>query len=219
MPHPVEYHKIKPSQERSMSTAGEVRCSPAEYLEFERRAEYKHEYIDGQIHAMAGATRSHVRIVTNLSWRLSEQLEDGPCEVFGTDMRVRIRDGAAYVYPDLVVACGDVQFDDAQLDTLLNPTVVVEVLSSTTELKDRGRKFELYRRLPTLREYVLVSQDRVLIECYVRSGEDWILSELDSLEQTLTLSSIGCSVPLAQIYARVEFPPTSLRISQADEDL
>jgi Uma2 family endonuclease len=121
-------------------------------------------------------------------------------------MRVRVRQTGLYTYPDVVVACGDIQFDDDQVDTLLNPVVIVEVLSPKTEAYDRGEKFAHYRRLDSLQEYLLVSQDKVRVERYVRQGDQWVLSELISLDDVLQIGVIDCAVPLRAIYERVKFP-------------
>jgi Uma2 family endonuclease len=191
------------SQEISMSTAAKTRYTPEQYLALERKAEFKSEYCDGVITAMSGASRPHGLISLNLGGELRAQLKGRPCEAFVGDMRVRFGTSPRYTYPDIVVACGDPRFEDDELDTLLNPTVIVEVLSPSTESYDRGRKFELYRRIASLREYVLVAQDRVLVERFTRQGEGWVLTEFRSRKDVLGLDSIDCQVPLAEIYDKV----------------
>lgn len=181
------------------------RFTPEEYLMLERKAERRSEYFDGQIFAMAGASRRHILITASLSRRLGNQLENRPCEVYPTDMRVRVRPTGLYTYPDIVIVCGGPQFDDKESDTLLNPTVLIEVLSPTTEAYDRGEKFSQYRRLTSLREYVLVAQDKVRVECYRRQGDFWVLSEVSDLDKALRLESIDCEVPLREIYERIDF--------------
>jgi Uma2 family endonuclease len=175
-----------------------------EYLAFERRSPIKHEYHDGSIFAMAGTSREHNLIVINLGREVSTQLRNRPCEVYASDMRVLVSRTGLYTYPDVVAVCGEPRFEDGEVDTLLNPNVIVEVLSESTEAYDRGKKFGHYRRLESLREYVLVAQDEVRVERYIRQGDDWLLTELSSLDDTLHLESIGCAVALREIYAKVE---------------
>ena len=164
-----------------MSTLPTPRLTPAEYLALERSSEIKGEFFDGEIFAMAGASREHNLVVGNLLRELGNLLRNGPCEVYPSDMRVRCPNGLG-TYPDVSVAC-DPLFEDDREDTLVNPVVIIEVLSPSTEAWDRGTKFLSYRGLSSLREYVLVSQDRRLIEHYVRqSGFDqWLLTSYDEL--------------------------------------
>lgn len=191
-----------------MAAIGKPRLTPQEYLARERCAETKSEYLRGEVFAMSGASRQHNLIAVNTSRELSQQLRQRECEVYQADMRVKISATGLYTYPDVTVACGKPEFEDAHVDTLLNPTVLVEVLSPSTADYDRGGKFTHYRRLPSLREYVLISQDRPLVEHYVRQGEDeWLLTEYRSLEQSLQLPSVDCQLPLVEIYFKVSFPP------------
>ena len=199
-----------------MSTAERLTYTPEQYLALDRKTEYRSEYRDGFIVAMSGASREHNLIALNLGAELRSQLRDRPCETYVRDMRVRVRSGGPYAYPDVVVVCGEAQFEDEELDTLLNPTVIVEVLSPTTEAYDRGQKFARYRRLPSLREYVLASQDRMLIERYARQDETWVLTEFSDPDDVLTLPSIGCEVPLREIYARVTFPDEGPRLAEEE---
>ncbi len=177
----------------------------AEYLALERRATYKSEYVGGHIIAMSGASRRHNLIAANISRELSSQLRGRPCESYVSDMRVRVSETGLYTYPDVVAVCGDIRFADEQTDTLLNPTVIVEVLSASTEAYDRGDKFAHYRRLASLHDYVLVSQDAVRVEHYVRQGEKWVLSEASLLTDTVSLASIQCTLVLEDIYDKVRF--------------
>jgi Uma2 family endonuclease len=188
------------------SAALKKRYTPEEYLALERQAEFKSEYLDGSIFAMAGARREHNLIAWNLSGEIRAQLKNRPCEGYTSDMRVLVSQTGLYTYPDVTVVCGQAAFLDENQDTLLNPTVIVEVLSPTTEKYDRGKKFGHYRRLASLREYVLVAQDEVLVERYVRQGDDWLLTDLRSMDDTLRLTSIDCQVALREVYARIEFP-------------
>jgi Uma2 family endonuclease len=174
----------------------------------ERRAETKSEYLRGEMFAMAGASRKHNLIAGNVSRVLGEQLRERDCEVYLGDMRVKVSPTGLYTYLDVSIACGEPEFEDAEADTLLNPKVLVEVLSPSTADYDRGGKFTHYRRLPSLQEYVLISQDRPLVEHYVRQGQDeWLLTEQSSLEDTLVLPSVQCQLPLSEIYLKVRFEP------------
>lgn len=189
--------------------------TPAEYLARERAAEGpRHEYWGGQVYAMTGAGRQHGRIVINLAAAVHRQFRDGPCEAFVGDMRVKVDATGLYTYPDLVAVCGEAAFEDAELDTLLNPDVIVEVLSRTTEGYDRGEKFRHYDRVPTLREYLLVAQTRIHAEHRVRDGgpgTPWVLTLHDGPEARVALRTIGCTLRLGDLYERVEFPPPPLR--------
>jgi len=193
-----------------MASQQEPLRTPEEYLAFERAAESKHEYLDGRIYAMSGTTRNHVRVTMNVGALLHGQLRGRPCEPFGSDLRVRVPQTGLYTYPDVSVVCGGARFDDDRFDVLLNPTVLVEVLSPTTESYDRGEKFAHYRRIPTLQEYVLFAQDRVHVERFARTGADgdqWLLTVIDDPARALELPSIGCTLGLGEVYERVELPP------------
>ncbi|MCW3098156.1 MAG: uncharacterized protein JWL77_3774 [Chthonomonadaceae bacterium] len=180
--------------------------TPPAYLKLEREAATKSEYIDGQIYAMSGASRQHNRITVDVSGLIHAQLKSGPYEGFASNMRVKVSDGSMYAYPDVVVACREARFEDEEMDTLLEPTVIIEVFSDGTEKNDRGKKFARYQRIESLREYVLISQDEARIECYTRQPDDrWILSKAESLEALIELESIGCVLPLTEVYARIRF--------------
>ncbi|MGZ8174633.1 MULTISPECIES: Uma2 family endonuclease [Methylobacter] len=174
-----------------------------EYLTLERSASSKSEFHDGQIYAMTGASRKHNLITVNIARELSVQLKKRPCEAYGSDMRVKVAEARSYHYPDIVVACGTPQFEDAHVDTLLNPTLLIEVLSPFTEAYDRGGKFAHYRKIPTLREYLLVAQDQPSIERYLRQGDVWILTEAVGLEVDVPLESIDCVLSLREVYDKV----------------
>jgi Uma2 family endonuclease len=181
------------------------RHSPEEYLARERKAEYKSEYIDGLIVAMAGSSREHDRIAVNVTAGFHAQFRGRPCEVFSSDMRVKVSSTGLYTYPDASALCGEARFEDAEVDTLLNPNVLVEVLSESTEAYDRGKKFARYQGLESLTDYVLIAQDEARVEHFVRQGEHWLLTVITGLEGTLRLESVGCALPLREIYDRVEF--------------
>ena len=179
--------------------------TPAEYLAFERaQTDAKHEYLNGEITMMAGASLEHNRIVSNLVATLHAQLRGRPCDVFSGDMRVYISATGLYTYPDIAALCGEPQLEDDASDTLLNPAVIMEVLSPSTEAYDRGRKFDHYRNLESLQTYVLVAQDRWQIELYQRQDTgDWLLSVIKGPEARISLSAIGCELALADVYERV----------------
>ncbi|MDS4069452.1 MAG: Uma2 family endonuclease [Candidatus Competibacter sp.] len=180
--------------------------SPEDYLALERSAEFKSEYFDGEIFAMTGASEPHNLIVVNTVRELGNQLKKRPCKVYASDMRVKVSPTGLYTYPDLVVVCGKAQFDDSHVDTLLNPTLIVEVLSGSTEAYDRGRKFEHYRKLESLAEYVLIAQHHPHVESYRRQPDHrWMLTDSDGLDGSLRLDAIDCELTLAEIYDKVEF--------------
>jgi Uma2 family endonuclease len=190
-----------------MASATEVpRFTPEQYLALERKANFKSEYYNGFIWAMAGASDEHNTIALNLASEIRSQLKGRPCKAYVTDMRLRVTPTGLYTYPDVMAVCGERQFLDDKTDTLLNPTMIAEVLSPTTEAYDRGDKFAKYRQLSSLREYVLIAQDKVLVERYTRQGDQWLLTEFKSLDDALPLPSIGCEISLREIYALIEFP-------------
>ena len=187
------------------SAAARTHLTPEEYLSFERKATTKHEYLKGQIIAMSGASRVHSFITGDIFGELRDQLKGHKCEVHSSDMRVRIHSTNTYFYPDVVVACEEPQFEDNIFDTLLNPRVVIEVLSPATEAYDRGEKFEFYQQLDSLQEYLLVSQDQISVEHYRRQNTEWLESEYRELDDVVMLRSIECELRLQDIYARTEF--------------
>jgi Uma2 family endonuclease len=178
--------------------------TPQEYLAIERGAQYKSEYFDGEMFAMAGASPAHNQITTNVVGELHPQLKKRPCYVYANDMRVKVSATGLYTYPDIVALCGPARFDDNQKDTLLNPTVIIEVLSESTEAYDRGKKFQHYRALESLQEYVLIAQQECRVEHYLRQpGNQWTLTETQDLSEVIQLSSIQCQLALADIYDKV----------------
>ena len=189
-----------------MSSVPKRRLSPGEYLAIERKAEFKSEYFDGEMFSMSGASREHNLIGWNIGGELRPQLRDRDCEAYIGDMRVKVSSTGLYTYPDVVVVCGERQFEDAEVDTLLNPKVLFETLSKSTEGYDRGKKSEHYRSIPSLAEYVLIAQDKPHVEHYVRQPDNqWLLSETDRLEDTILLPSIQCTLRVAEIYLKIEF--------------
>lgn len=181
--------------------------SPIEYLALDREAEERSEYLDGEMFAMAGGSRKHALIAANLMIDLGSQLRSSPCETYGSDMRVWVEASGLYTYPDLSVVCGEPIFGpDGQEDTLRNPTLLVEVLSPSSEAYDRGRKFEHYRAIPSFREYLLVSQESPLVDRFLRQESGiWLFSTARGLGAEVELSSIGARLALSEVYAKVSF--------------
>lgn len=177
--------------------------SPQEYLAFERASAEKHEYANGEIFAMAGCTREHSLLTGNLHAELRNALIERPCEVHTSDMRVKIVSTGRYVYPDTSVVCGEPLFEDADVDTLVNPVVIVEVLSDSSEAYDRGDKFAQYRSVPSMTDYVLVSQKEPRIEHFRREPDGtWRLTIAGPGGQ-LALASIGVTVDVDRVYLKV----------------
>jgi Uma2 family endonuclease len=188
-----------------MSLQPKPYLTPEEYLVIERKAEYKSEYLNGEMFAMAGASERHVTIVANLMYLLVGQLRGRPCKAYASDLRVRVSPTGLYTYPDVVVVCGQPQFADDQKDTLLNPTLIIEVLSASTKDYDRGGKFEHYRSLVSLQEYVLIDQEKYHVEHFMRQPDSrWLLAETNNLEDAIQLLSISCRLALAEIYDKVD---------------
>jgi len=186
-----------------MASEPKARLTVQDYLALERQAETKSEYLDGEMFAMAGASHEHNVIVTNVVAALRPQLRGRGCTLYATDMRVRTP-ADFLAYPDVFVLCGERRFDDPRRDTVLNPTVIVEVLSPSTQDYDRGTKLPHYREIPSLAEALLIAQDRPHVEHYLRQASDrWLLVEITDLGTTLELTSIGCTLPLAETYEEV----------------
>lgn len=184
-----------------MSTAPKRLLTPQEYLAKERAADFRSEFYRGEVFAMAGATWEHTLVKDNIAGEARNQLKEGPCKVLTSDMRVKITATGLYTYPDIVIVCEEPQFEDNVFDTVLNPRTIVEVLY------DRGLKFGHYRQVPTIQEYVLVAQDRPLLERYVRQPDNsWLLTEFKDMTQSFAFGSIPVQIPLAEIYRGVKFP-------------
>lgn len=179
--------------------------SPSEYLAIERTEEERHEYYRGEMSAMGGASRQHGLIGFNIARTLGDQLANRPCEAFLNDMRVKVSASGLYTYPDVVVTCENPSFEDGHLDTLLNPQLIVEILSDSTETYDRGRKFAQYRQIESLQDYVLVSQNYPLIERFSRQDDSWVLTDAPGLASSIELPSIDGTLRLADVYAKVKF--------------
>lgn len=185
-----------------------TKMTEEEYLAVERAAETKSEFHDGEMYAMSGAKRPHILIAGNLAAELHFQLKGRECEVYSNDMRVKIKETGSYTYPDVVAVCGERRFAEDEMDNLLNPTLIIEVPSPSTEDYDRNMKFDRYSRIASLKEYVLVSQDRMQVDRYQRKDRltGWFFRRFRHPDEVLELESIGCAVPLSEIYARVDLP-------------
>ncbi len=180
--------------------------TPAEYLTLERSASYRSEYFQGEIFAMAGGSPRHSLIQTNLTAELRQALKGARCTAYNSDLRILVHPTGLYTYPDASIVCGPLELADGQQDVVLNPTVLFEVLSDSTEAYDRGQKFGHYRQIESLREYVLVSQSEVLVERYQRNPDNtWTLTESRGIDAQLSLNSVGITIPLLEIYDKVDF--------------
>lgn len=189
-----------------MSTlAAQTYLTPEEYIDVERKAVTKSEYLSGQIIAMSGASNAHNIITMNTANQLYNQLVDRDCLVYASDMRVRVHAPVSYFYPDIAVVCGEPRFEDDVFDTLLNPTVVIEVLSPSTAAYDRREKFTRYQQIASLKEYILISQNRIHLEHYSRQESQWHATEFQKLEDRVSVTSIECELLLGHVYRRVTF--------------
>jgi len=188
------------------------RLTRAEYLDIERVAAYRSEYFDGEMFAMAGGSPRHSLISANLIRELGNRLKWRPCAACESNLRILVSATGLYTYPDASVVCGPLEFEDPRRDTVLNPTLLVEVLSESTEAYDRGKKFSHYRQFPSLREYLLVSQEEAKIERFLRNDDGtWTLTEAAGLAATLPLPSLGIEIGLEEVFDKVDF-------SAAEED-
>ncbi|GJG85553.1 hypothetical protein tb265_07340 [Gemmatimonadetes bacterium T265] len=184
----------------------------AEYLILEDAASHKSEFVNGRIYAMSGASTTHVLITVNLTRELATQLRGRPCDTFSNDMRVKVGPTGAYFYPDATALCGERELGGTgAIQMLVNPSVVVEILSESTAAFDRGDKFEHYRRIPALQEYVLIAQDRMFVERHVRAGHFWVLAEFSRPDDLVELPSIACTLRVGDLYERVRFPADGAR--------
>ena len=190
-----------------MSSAAKTKLTVAEYLAFERSSESKHEFFDGELFAMTGGTPAHSLIASNFIREAGNALKDRPCVVYTSDLRVKVNATGLYTYPDVTIVCGEQKFDDDQRDTLINPTIVVEVLSKSTASYDRGPKSKHFRKIDSLQALILIEQDSPVVEVYRRQSDGkWILSDATELTESIAIEPIGISIPLAEIYRNVTFP-------------
>lgn len=186
-----------------MSSLPKLRYSAEEYLALDREADCKSEYVAGDIFAMGGASPKHVLIAGNTAGEFRNRLRDTACQVYSADLRIQAKANNAYHYPDVAIVCGRPEYRDAKKDTVTNPLIIVEVLSPATQSYDRGDKFVSYRRLASLREYILIAQETCHVEHYVRTEEGWAFTEIADCQGELAVPTLGISIPLAEIYAKV----------------
>jgi Uma2 family endonuclease len=180
------------------------KITEAQYLAMERASETKHEFRDGEVYAMAGASERHNLVTTSTLASLHGQLRGRPCRVYPSDMRVKVAATGLYTYPDISVVCGRTELADENQDTLLNPALIVEILSKTTSRYDHEEKFSHYRRIPTLMEYLLIAQTRCFVEHYLRQPDGkWLLTEYNDLSAVIELPSIGCRLALSEVYEQI----------------
>lgn len=180
--------------------------TPAEYLAFERQSETKHEYVAGEIFAMAGASRAHNLIQLDTATSLNVQLRSRGCDVYPSDMRVKIGSLGIYTYPDIAIVCGESELEDSEQDTLLNPTAIIEILSPSTARYDQGLKFRRYQLISSLRDYILIAQDEPRVEHYTIGQDGELrLRVYRALDTVVDLPTIGCRLPLAEVYSRITF--------------
>lgn len=185
--------------------ASEDRWSEERYLVMERESQERHEFLSGHIYAMAGASETHVLVAGNISAALHAAFRHRPCVAFQSDMRVRIESVGLYTYPDVIAVCGERKYSDTHNDTLLNPQVICEILSDSTESYDRGQKFEWYRTVPSITDVLLISQKKPLVEQYTRQPDgSWVLHERRSGDPVM-LASLGCELAVDEIYLKVDF--------------
>lgn len=195
-----------------MSAVPKQFITPEEYLAIERKADFRSEYWNGEMFAMAGAKYEHSLVKDNLARETGLQLKAGPCQVVTSDLRVKVSDTGLYTYPDIVILCSEPKFEDSTFDTLLNPQVLVEVLSDSTERYDRGAKFKHYRQIHSLREYILVAQDQMLLERYVRQSDDsWLLTVFSDPAKPFEYATVSARILLADIYRGVTLPDQPAR--------
>ena len=180
--------------------------SPTEYLAMEEVADYKSEYFNGEIFAMSGGTPDHSSEAVNMTIALGTRLAAKPCRVFNSDMRLHIESNSLYTYPDVMVICGKIELVKRRNDTVTNPALIVEVLSESTRDYDRGLKFNLYKQVPSLQEYVVVESENPRVECYRRGADDqWVVEMIDDLSATVRLASVACEISLHEIYRKVSW--------------
>jgi Uma2 family endonuclease len=180
--------------------------SEQEYLLFEEQSEQRHEFYQGEVFAMAGGSITHARIMANALGEIRQRLKGKTCEVFGSDLRVQIEVSGLYTYPDLSIVCGDIRRYKGRMDTITNPVALIEVLSPAAAEYDRGQKFEFYREIPSLQEYILISSSRIRIEQFTRTATgQWLLTDYKSRDEVLYIESIAEDIRLEELYSRVSF--------------
>jgi Uma2 family endonuclease len=199
-----EIYRARLRKDVAMSSLPNYYLDPEEYLAIERGAEYKSEYVDGVMYAMAGGSERHNLIAANLIIAIGAQLRDRPCRIYPSDLKVRVPDSKRFFYPDVSIVCGEVRFADDERDVVLNPVVVVEVLSDSTAAFDRGKKFQSYQQIESLREYLLVSQDEYVVEHFLRQDDGhWLYTKAGGLDEAIALPVVKCRLALSDVYSKV----------------
>ncbi|WP_446008365.1 Uma2 family endonuclease [Candidatus Electrothrix sp.] len=182
--------------------------SPEEYLNIERRSTSRSEYVDGEMFAMAGATRQHNRISSNLVSEINQHIKSGDCNIYSSDLRVHVPSTGYFTYPDIVITCGKEEFTDAHNDVLVNPLVIIEILSDSTASIDRGKKFEQYRELASFVEYLLIEQRTPHIEQYILyDAQEWRYRTIRGIDEQVIIQAIDCTLLLRDIYHKVDLLP------------
>ena len=195
-----------------MSAVPKPKMTPGEYLAKERQAEFKSEFYNGEVFAMAGGSREHNRVKENLVGELFVRLKGGECQTYSSDQRVLVEATGLYMYPDIVIVCGPATYDLLDRDTLTSPVAIIEVLSPSTERYDRGAKFRNYQQIPSMTEYILVAQDEPVCERYVRQSDgSWALVSFVGLTAFLALTSVTVQIPLVDVYSGIVFSDITLR--------
>ncbi|MEM9954610.1 MAG: Uma2 family endonuclease [Chloroflexota bacterium] len=180
--------------------------SEKEYLALDADSDIRYEYLDGEIFAMAGASREHNIIASNTHIALGTQLRDKPCEIYQSDMRVQTKADKSYRYPDIVVVCDEPNFADTTPVSLKNPTLIIEVLSKSTSDNDESKKADEFRKMPSVQEYVIISQDSPRIQRYYRQDDiNWLYTDVSGIDKQLILKSIDCVLDLGEVFRRIEF--------------
>ena len=180
--------------------------TPTEYLAMEEVADYKSEFFNGEIFAMSGGTPDHSTVAVNMTIALGTRLASRPCRVFNSDMRLNVERNGLYTYPDVMVICGKIELVKRRNDTVTNPVLIVEVLSESTRDYDRGMKFNMYKQVPSLQEYVVVESENPRVECYRRGADDqWVVEMIDDTSATVRLASVACEISISEIYRKVSW--------------
>ncbi|MCI5151332.1 MAG: Uma2 family endonuclease [Candidatus Electrothrix sp. MAN1_4] len=192
--------------------AGQVQrqswMSPEEYLNIERRSTHRSEYVDGEMFAMAGATRQHNRISSNLVSEINQHIKSGDCNIYSSDLRVHVPSTGYFTYPDIVITCGKEEWTDTHNDVLVNPLVIIEILSDSTASIDRGKKFEQYRELASFVEYLLIEQRTPHIEQYILyDAQEWRYRTIRGIDEQIIIQAIDCTLLLCDIYHKVDVLP------------
>ena len=179
--------------------------TPGDYLAFEIKAAEKHEYFDGRIYAMAGATIDHNYIATTLSRKIGNFLEDKSCDIFGTDLRITSPGFNSFIYPDLTIVCGPIIKKESGFDTVTNPSVIIEVLSASTRGYDLAFKFHYYQQIPSLKEYIVVDSTRPFVLVNKKQGNDWVRAEINDINSSFFIETIEFELPLKEVYRKVSY--------------